>query len=92
MKTYPLDPSPITKMRAKYRLDQLEAARRLGLTLGQLKVLEMRTAEVPPEVLEVIDLLLGPPACFRQTTIWEALEELGRLDALNDGGEGDARA
>jgi hypothetical protein len=91
MKTYPLHPSPIAVMRARYRLDQLEAARRLGLSLGQLKVLEMRTAEVPPDILEVIDLLLGPPTCYRQTTIWEALDELGRLDTQNGEGEG-ARA
>jgi hypothetical protein len=92
MKSYPLHPSPIAVMRAKYRLDQLEAARRLGLSLGQLKVLEMRTGEVPPDILEVIDLLLGPPTCYRQISIWEALEELGRLDAQKDGGEGGARA
>lgn len=54
-------------MRAKYRLDQPEAARRLALTLGQLKVLEMRTAEVPPEVLDVIDVLLGPPPKFTRS-------------------------
>jgi hypothetical protein len=89
---YPLHPSPIAQLRTKYQVSQPEAARRLGLSLGQQKVLEMRTCEVPPDILEVIDLLLGPPTRFRQISIWEALEELGRLDALNDGGEGGARA
>jgi hypothetical protein len=53
---------------------QPEAAIRLGVTLGQMKVLEMRTSQVPPAVLDVIDLLLAPPGRFVQTTIWEALE------------------
>jgi hypothetical protein len=90
VKTYPLNPSPIVVMRAKYRLDQSEAARRLALTLGQLKVVEMRTAEVPPEVLDVIDVLLGPTQRYTPITIWEALDELDR--AKNGEGEGSARA
>jgi DNA-binding transcriptional regulator YiaG len=89
-RTYPLNPSPIAVMRAKYRLDQPEAARRLALTLGQLKVLEMRTSEVPPAILDVIDVLLGPPPKFTQITVWDALAE---LDAAKNGeGEGGARA
>jgi DNA-binding transcriptional regulator YiaG len=81
MKTYPLHPSPLTLMRTKYRLSQEEAAVRLGLSLPYLRVLEMQSRRIPEATLEVMDLLLGPPAVYRQTTIWEALEELARLDA-----------
>lgn len=83
---YPLHPSPIARLRTKYGRSQPEAARRLGLSLGQQKVLEMRTAEVPPAVLDVIEVLLAPPARFTQVTIWEALAELDRAGA--EGGEG----
>jgi hypothetical protein len=86
MKTYPLQPSPLTLMRTKYRLAQEEAAVRLGLSLPYLRVLEMQSRRIPETTLDVMDLLLGPPSIFRQTTIWEALEELGRLDARTASG------
>jgi hypothetical protein len=89
-KTYPLNPSPVAVMRARYHLDQADAASRLGLSLGQLKVLEMRTSEVPPEVLDVIDVLLGPPQRYTPITIWEALAELDAVQ--NGGGEGGPHA
>lgn len=80
MKTYPLQPSPLALMRTKYRLSQQEAAMRLGLSLPYLRVLEMQSRRIPEATLEVMDLLLGPPTIYRQTSIWEALEELGRVD------------
>lgn len=78
--TYPLHPSPIALLRTKYNISQPEAAIRLGVTLGQLKVLEMKTAQVPAAVLDVIDLLLAPPGRFVQVTIWEALASLEHAD------------
>ncbi len=87
---YPLHPSPIALLRTKYGRSQPEAARRLGLSLGQQKVLEMRTCEVPPAVLDVIEVLLAPPARFTQITVWEALAELDRTGS--DGGEDASRA
>jgi hypothetical protein len=81
MKTYPLTPSPLILMRTKYRLSEEEGARRLGVTVEQLRTLELHSQQVPAGVLDVVDLLWGPPPIYIQTTIWEALQELGRLDA-----------
>lgn len=78
LKSYPLHPSPIARLRTKYRVCQADAAARLGLSLGQLRVLEMRTSELPSDVLDVIDVLLAPPARFVQITIWDALADLER--------------
>ncbi len=87
MKSYPLHPSPIARLRTKYRLAQDDAAKRLGLSLGQLRVLEMRTSELPSDVLDVIDVLLAPPARFTQITIWDALADLERqAQRVREGG------
>ena len=81
MNVYPLDPSPIFSLRAKYGLTQPAAAERLGISLAYLKVLEMRSRTVPAHILEVIDSLLGPPTPFTQVTIWEALAQMDREPA-----------
>lgn len=81
MKSYPLQPSPLILMRTQYRLSKDEAARRLGVTVQELRTLETHSQQIPPGVLDVIDMLWGPPMVCCQLTIWEALAELDRLDA-----------
>ena len=85
MNVYPLQSSPISLLRTKYRLSREAAAERLGITLGYLKVLEMRSRTISPEVLEVIENLLGPSPQFVQTNIWEALEDLEKRGAVGEG-------
>lgn len=85
MNVYPLQSSPISLLRTKYRLSREAAAERLGITLGYLKVLEMRSRTISPEVLEVIENLFGPSPQFVQTNIWEALEDLEKRGAVGEG-------
>jgi hypothetical protein len=42
MKAYPLHPSPLTMARHKYRMTRTEAAEKLGMSSGQLKVCTLR--------------------------------------------------
>jgi hypothetical protein len=63
LKSYPVNPSPIAVIRS-----QADAPRLLDLTERQLRVLEMRSCEVPP-TLWTQSTLLGPLSRFEQISI-----------------------
>jgi hypothetical protein len=79
---YPLHPSPLAAARFKHRLSRNEAAQRLGIPTGQLKVIEMQTKRIPRPVMDSIIRMLAPESGMKQTTIFDYLEEI----AAKEGG------
>lgn len=51
---YPLSPSPVSAARRRRRITRTEAARRLGISLGHLRVVEAQTRRISPVVLDRI--------------------------------------
>ncbi len=72
----PLYPSPITTLRQRYGLTLESAGERLRLSERLMKVLEMRTHKVPPNIMELLEDAFSPPSPFRQISIWEALRAM----------------
>lgn len=48
---YPLYPSPVSAARRRRRITRTEAARRLGVSLGHLRIIESQTRRIAPAVI-----------------------------------------
>ena len=80
--SYHLLQSPVARLRHRYGFSRRRAARILGLPERYLRVLEMRTRDITPEVLKHIEEAFAPTE-FRQLTIFEALREIAEGAGFN---------
>jgi len=56
---FPLFPSPVSAARRRHRLTRTEAARRLGISTGHLRIVEAQTRRIAPAVIANIVAALG---------------------------------
>jgi len=86
MKPCPLNPSPLTTLRRKYRLTMHEAAEKLDLSVLQLARIETATRRIPVRYLKRCAGILVPVSGLVQLSMFDVPED----DEVGEEGGGHA--
>jgi DNA-binding XRE family transcriptional regulator len=82
---FSLRPSPITMMRKKFKLDQAETAKVLGIAVPHLEYFEAHSRIVTPASLACMAIMLAPSRGIDGREIWWFLaSESERQAGLNE--------